>query len=565
MKFFKRKKINRDIEPDEIFMDSQNMPDFDVQQFEGRIETSISKRSLFIVGIFFFFILTVFSIKLSSLQVKKGEAYFKISERNSLNSEIIFADRGIIYDRNGIELAWNEAKEEDGEFGERAYIKEGGFGVLLGYVDVPKKDKFGFWWQEKFIGKDGLEKFHDASLNGENGSKFIEKDALGKIESENIVNEPVHGENLNVSIDSRLQSAMYNAIVDISSRIGYEGGAGVLIDIHTGEILVSTSYPEYSSQVMSDGEDSALIQQYLTSEQKSFLNRPISGLYSPGSIVKPFVAIGALHENVIKKDTRILSTGSIEIPNPYNPELSTIFRDWKEGGHGYVNVVSALGNSVNTFFYAIGGGYKNQTGLGIAKIDEYMKIFGVGEKTGVDLDGEVSGTVPSPDWKNRIFKGESWRLGDTYNTSIGQYGFQVTPIQMARSISAIANGGVIVTPSFSLESVSQTKKVSKDISKENYETIKEGMQNVVEDGTGMLLNVPYINVGAKTGTAQTGRGNKFVNSWSVGFFPYENPKYAFVVLMEKGPSKNDLSASFVMRTMFDFMRDNTPEYFEQNL
>ena len=246
MRFLKRKKINRDIEPDEIFMDSHNMPDFDVQQFEGRIETSISKSSLFWVGVFFFFIMTVFFIKLSSLQVKKGEAYYKISEKNSLNSEIIFADRGIIYDRNGVELAWNEAKEEDGEFGKRAYIKEGGFGVLLGYVDVPKKDKFGFWWQEKFIGKDGLEKFHDVSLNGENGSKFIEKNALGKIESENIVNNPIHGSNLDVSIDSRLQSAMYNAIVDLSSRIGYEGGAGVIVDINTGEILVSTSYPEYS-------------------------------------------------------------------------------------------------------------------------------------------------------------------------------------------------------------------------------------------------------------------------------------------------------------------------------
>lgn len=562
MRIFKRKKNINDIALDEIFMDSQNMPDFDTQQFEGRIERPISKKSLVALSSFFFLIITIFSFKLHILQIKKGEAYYKISERNSLNGQIIFADRGIIYDRNGVELAWNEEKEEEGAFGKRAYIEDGGFGILLGYVDTPKKDKFGFWWQEKFIGKDGLEKYYDDYLNGENGSKFVEKNALGQIESENIVNDPVHGQNLNISIDSRLQKVMYDSIVDLSDRIGYEGGAGMIMDISTGEIIVSTSYPEYSPQIMSDGGPSETIQSYLTNPRKPFLNRSISGLYSPGSIVKPFVAIGALNENIITKDTRILSTGSIEIPNPYNPELSTIFRDWREEGHGYVNVVRAIGDSVNTFFYAIGGGYKGQTGMGISKIDEYMNVFGVGEKTGVDMQGEVDGVIPNPDWKKRVFRGDAWRLGDTYNTSIGQYGFQVTPVQMIRSISAIANEGVFVTPSFSLESISEPKKISKDISSENYKIVKEGMRDVVKAGTGQLLNVSYINVAAKTGTAQTGAGNKFVNSWSLGFFPYENPQYAFVVMMEKGPSKNDLSSSFVMRQVLDFIHREAPEYFE---
>ena len=560
MRFFKRKRIQRDIEPDEIFMDSHNSQGFDTQQFEGRIETPISKNSLVFLAGFFIIVIFIFSFKLNSLQIKKGEAYYKISERNSLNGQIIFADRGIIYDRNGVELAWNEEKEEEGAFGKRAYIKSNGFGVLLGYVDVPKKDKFGFWWQEEFIGKDGLEKYYDEYLNGENGSKFIEKNALGEIESENIVNQPEHGLNLNVSIDSRLQSVMHDSIVDLSSRIGYEGGAGVIMDIFTGEIIVSTSYPEYDPSVMSDGSNQELIKEYLTSPKKPFLNRPISGLYSPGSIVKPFVAIGALNENIIDINSRVLSTGSIEIPNPYNPELSTIFRDWREEGHGYVNVVRAIGDSVNTFFYAISGGYKGQPGLGITKIEEYMKVFGVGEKTGVDMNGEVGGLIPNPDWKKKVFKGDAWRLGDTYNTSIGQYGFQVTPIQMVRSIAIIANEGVMVTPSFSLESISQPQKISKDISPENYQIIKDGMRDVVEAGTGQLLNVSYVDVAAKTGTAQTGVGNKFVNSWSVGFFPYENPRYAFAVMTEKGPSKNDLSSSFVMRQVLDFANQNAPEY-----
>jgi penicillin-binding protein 2 len=562
MNLFKKKRKIHDIDPDEIFIDSQNLSGFDVQQFEGRLEKPISKKSINLVLIFFIFIALVFSYKLSVLQIKKGEAYFAISQRNSLDGEILFADRGIIYDRNGVELAWNEAQEEEGLFGQRAYIKEDGFGLILGYVDSPKKDKFGFWWQENFIGKAGLEKYYDGILNGENGSKFIEKSALGEVVSENIINKPVHGENLNISIDSRLQSVVYDAIVELSENIGYEGGAGVIMDVRTGEIIVSTSYPEYNPSVMSSGKDREAINGYLTSTKKPFLNRVISGLYSPGSTVKPFVAIGALHENIINENTRILSTGFIEIPNPYNPELSTKFRDWREEGHGNVNVVRAIGDSVNTFFYAIGGGYKGQPGLGITKIEEYMNIFGVGQKTGVDFDGEVSGVIPNPEWKKRIFKGDAWRLGDTYNTSIGQYGFQVTPIQMVRSISIIANEGVVVTPSFSLESISQPRKISVDFSADDYRIIKDGMRDVVVAGTGQLMNVSYVDVAAKTGTAQTGPGNRFVNSWSIGFFPYENPKYAFAILMEKGPAKNDLSASFVMRKLLDWMNVNTPEYFE---
>ncbi len=562
MRLFKKKFRQVEIDLDEIFMDSHNIPQFDTQQFEGRIETSISKKSIVVLGTFFIAILLIFCWKLNSLQIVKGESYFTISERNSLNGHILFADRGIIYDRYGVELSWNEQKEEENSFGKRAYIDKGGFGLLLGYVDSPKKDKFGFWWQEEFKGLDGLEKYYDGTLNGTNGSKIIEKNAVGEIESENITNEPIHGQNLITSIDSGLQSAVYDAIVDLSGRVGYEGGAGIVMDVSTGEIITATSYPEYSPEIMSNGGDKEIVKQYLVDTRKPFLNRPLSGLYSPGSIVKPFLALGALNENLITKDTTIYSKGYIEIPNPYNPDQPTIFRDWREEGHGTVNVVRAIGDSVNTFFYAIGGGYNGQPGLGISKIEEYIKMFGIGEKTGVDLGGEVVGVVPDPEWKKKFFKGEVWRVGDTYNTSIGQYGFQVTPIQMVRAISAIANNGVMIKPSFSLESISQPERVKEEISPEDYETVKMGMRNVVEAGTGGLMNVGYVNVAAKTGTAQTGLNNKFINSWSVGFFPYENPKYAFVMMTEKGSSESELSASFVSRAMLDWIHINRPEYFE---
>lgn len=563
MRWRRRNNAHAGIDFDEILMDSHNIPSFDTQQFEGRIEQTISRRAIWLIGAFFVLAMLVFLWQLQTLQLKKGNAYFALSEKNSLDDEIIFADRGVIYDRNGVELAWNERtpEMEAFDYSHRAYIAVPGHAILLGYIKYPQKDKKGFYWQTHFEGAAGIEKSQDKILNGENGSKIIEVSATGDVFSENIINEPEHGTNLYLTIDSRLQSQMYESIKKLSDDIGYQGGAGAIMDIKTGELIVATSYPEYSPQALSDGTDKALVNSYLNDPKKPFLNRLVSGLYSPGSTVKPYIALAALYEGIITPNTTIMSTGQIEVPNPYDPEKPTIFRDWKEGGHGATNVTKALAESVNTFFYAIGGGYKGQAGLGISKIESYVKLFGIDEKTGVDIAAEASGTVPSPDWKKKIFKDATWRLGDTYNTSIGQYGFQVTPIEMLRAVSGMASSGTLVTPHVVGTNVSATSHVPKDFSENDFRTVREGMRSVVTEGTGGVLNVPYVHIAAKTGSAQTGFQNKFINSWVTGFFPYENPKYAFVVLMEKGPSEGERSASFAARGFFDWMRDNTPEYF----
>lgn len=563
----KKRKLNKiGIDFDEILMDSKNIHSFDTQQFEGRIEKTISKQSIWSLGLVFTLIFLIFAGRLHALQIKKGDEYLELSEKNSLDSQIIFADRGVIFDRNGVELAWNERTPEmtEFDFSHRAYTKEPGAGLLLGYVKYPQKDRKGFYWQTSFTGMDGIEKDYDADLNGDNGSKIIEINAVGNVSSENILNPPEHGKNINLTIDQRLQTAMFNSIKTLSEDMGYQGGAGAIMDIHTGELIVATSYPEYDGGVISDGSDTALINSFFQDTRKPFLNRLVSGLYSPGSIVKPFIAIGALNEGIITPEKSILSTGEIKVQNPYDPELSTTFRDWKEGGHGYSNVTKALAESVNTYFYAIGGGYKDQPGLGITKIEEYIRLFDIGNKTNVDILGEVAGTVPSPEWKKRIFKGDAWRLGDTYNTSIGQYGFQVTPVQMIRAISAIANGGTLITPHVVRETGLYEKHIEKDLSPEHYDVIQEGLRAVITEGTGQILNVPYVELAGKTGTAQTGAGNKFINSWTVGFFPYENPKYAYVMLMEKGPNESERSASFAFRTFIDWVNLNAPEYFAEN-
>lgn len=560
----RKRKLNRiGIDFDEIIMDSKNIHDFDVQQFEGRIETTITKNTIWVVGGAFVLALLVCAGRLHALQIKKGDEYRALAERNSLDSHVIFADRGVIFDRNGSELAWNERTPEMGEFdfSHRAYTDQPGTAVLLGYVKYPQKDKKGFYWQTQFAGMDGIEKSLDDRLTGENGSKIVEVSALGETASENILNAPEHGENITLTIDSRLQAAMYDSIRQLSEDIGYKGGAGAIMDLATGELVVATSFPEYSPEAITDGSDAALITSYFNDERKPFLNRLVSGLYSPGSIVKPFIALGALNEGLITPSTTILSTGKIEVPSPYDPEVVATFRDWKEGGHGVTDVRKALAESVNTFFYAIGGGYKGQKGLGVTKIEEYIRLFDIGNRTNTDMLGEIAGTVPSPEWKKRVFRGDAWRLGDTYNTSIGQYGFQVTPLMMLQAISGIATDGTLVSPHVVMDTPVRKKKIEKDLPAEDYAVIREGLRRVITDGTGQILNVPYAHLAGKTGTAQTGAGNKFINSWTVGFFPYEEPKYAYVLLMEKGPKEGDRSASFALRTFLDWVQLNAPEYF----
>ncbi len=570
----KLKKHNFMVEPDEIFLDSKNIGNFDRQQFEGRIEQPISKKTIVFLGLFFLLIAVVFGGRLSYLQISKGQAYFKRSENNTLEKVTLFADRGIIYDRNKIELAWNKKRATETvtntnlgtdpaivqDFEIRSYISNG-FAHLLGYVSYPARDKSNNLWQTEFVGKDGLEKQYNDALRGTNGSKIVETDAHGDVHGENIVNAPKRGADLVTTVDSRIQRELFTLIKNLSQDRTFTGGSGVLIDVTNGEILVSTSYPEYDPEVLSQGKDSKTISGYLNDKRKVFLDRTISGLYAPGSIVKPIFALGALKEGIIDPFTRIISTGSISIPNPYFPDQKTVFKDWK--AHGWTDVKQALAVSSDVFFYEIGGGFQNQKGLGIAKIGQYARLFGMGDKTGVDIPDEKSGTIPSPEWKLKNFANDPWRIGDTYHTAIGQYGFQVTPIEMARATAAIANDGTLVTPHFILgDTEKENMKSTIDISKEYFEVVHDGMRQAVTYGTAVALNVPYVDVAAKTGTAQLGVLKNKVNSWAIGFFPYEHPKYAFTIMMEAGPSTNGVGASSIMRQLLDWMSIYTPEYFQ---
>ena len=556
LKLRRNKDGGREIAPDEIFLDSSNLPDFDVHQFEGRFEKPISKRTIFFLGAVFVFVGMAFVWRVWSLQIAQGEVYRQKSENNRLDKIPIFAERGIIYDRNKTELAWNEP--QDNVFPRRVYTGKEGFSHILGYVVYPKKDAKGFYYRTELAGRDGVERKYNKVLAGKNGEKIIETDALMNILSESVIKHPQDGEPVTLTIDERVQNALFGFIKDLSYEKGFVGGAGVLMDVKTGDVIALASYPEYDSAILSDGSNRAKIRAFQTDPAAPFLNRAISGLYTPGSIVKPFVALAALNEKVITPEKQILSTGSISLPNPYYPELKSVFTDWK--AHGWVDVRRALAVSSNVYFYEVGGGYKDQNGLGIRRIREYIAKFGIGEKTGVDLPGEVAGVVPGPEWKKEHFNGEPWRVGDTYNTAIGQYGFQVTPIQMVRAVAAIATDGMLPVPHLAARTHTSPADISDGIDSRYFTVVKEGMRQAVLEGTAKGLNVPFVKVAAKTGTAEVGISKRRVNSWILGFYPYDNPRYAFVVVMEKGPRENTIGGLYVMRRLLEWMRANTPEY-----
>ena len=396
-------------------------------------------------------------------------------------------------------------------------------------------------------------------MKGENGSKIVEVNAKGVIQSENIINIPERGLDLVTTIDSRIQKELFILIKNLSEQSSFTGGAGIIMDVRNGEILASTSFPEYNSEILSLGNNKEEINKYINDKRKFFLDRTVSGLYTPGSIVKPFFALGALAEGIIDPYKKILSTGSISIPNPYFPEEESVFKDWK--AHGWTDMAQALAVSSDVYFYTIGGGFEGQKGLGIANIDKYAQLFGIGESTGVDLPDEKGGTIPSPEWKLLNFKGDPWRIGDTYHTAIGQYGFQVTPMEMVRAVAGIASSGTLVTPHFLLndsEKNNQTTVIN--LQKNYFDTVHNGMRQAVTYGTAVGLNVPYVEVAAKTGTAELGVNKNRINSWVVGFFPYENPKYAFTIMMESGPTES-ANATSVMHQLLEWMSIYTPEYF----
>lgn len=553
---FRKRRARRGFElnPDDIFLDSSNPSGFDQGRLEGRLEKPIDRSTFAGIGLVMLLMFTALIAQAANLQVLQGEQYADRSERNRLRPQVLFAERGAIVDRNGQALVYNE-QGEDG-FVRRVY-EYPGFSHLLGYVSYPKKDSSGNFYETRIEGLNGVEEAMDAVLAGENGTLLVEEDAHGSIQSSGTVKPTQKGETVTLSIDARAQRAFANAVRELADRIPFMGGSAILMDVHTGEVHALVSYPEYDPNVLSSGGPGDVIASYQSNPRSVYLDRAVSGLYTPGSILKPMVAAGAIYDGNVTPEQGIVSTGSISIPNPYDPSRPSIFKDWK--AHGWVDARRAIAVSSDVYFYAIGGGFAEFKGLGIERLKYWYDAFGLTSTTGIELSGEATGFVPTPDWKQERYD-DPWRLGDTYNTSIGQYAMQVTPLAAARATAAVANGGKLVKPTLVKDAPLSGQSVP--ISQEALRVAREGMRMGTTMGTSIGLDaLPFVEVAGKTGTAQLGVNNEFYNSWATGYFPYDNPKYVFVVVMERGPSTNAIGGIYATYQALTELNRTAPEYF----
>ncbi len=415
---------------------------------------------------------------------------------------------------------------------------------ILGYLGKVNKtdlEKNSGYFPTDDIGKDGLEVRYETVLRGTYGKKEIEVDALGRQTAVLAKENPVAGNDLILSIDIELQKKVEEVFKKHMAAAGVKRGAVIISDANTGEILAIDSAPFYDNNIFSGELNSADYARLLNNPNNPLFNRAISGEYPSGSIIKPIFAAAALEEKIITESTSFLSAGGIKIDKWFFP-------DWKLGGHGITDVKKALAESVNTFFYIIGGGLMQDNlkdykiiGLGARKLKEYATKFGLGAKLGIDLPGEATGLVPDPEWKEAVKK-EMWYIGDTYHMAIGQGDVLITPLQANVWTVAFANGGTIYQPHLVSTIAFQNGKVGvmapqiinkNFITQQNIGIVRKGLRDGVLYGSSSALRELNVAVAGKTGTAQWAT-NKKPHAWFTGFAPYDKPEIAITILMEEG-------------------------------
>lgn len=396
------------------------------------------------------------------------------------------------------------------------------FSHILGYTkDIDFKSTI--------EGAAGLESQYDAMLRGADGVRIIYRDAHGATLGEKKEQESRAGQTIKTTIDASLQRYFYTRFKESLTSLGKTAGVGLAIDPKTGEILALVSFPSF------DNNNPA---KYLMTGGNPLFNRAISGTYSPGSTVKPLVSLAALREKLVTPEFTVYSKGYLELPNPYDPEKPSKFLDWK--AQGLVDMYSALARSSNVYYYVVGGGCTAVTcngvgrskGLGINKLNQYWKIFGLGNKTGVDMPAEGVGFLPNPEEKEKR-TGQPWRIGDTYNVAIGQGDLQVTPIRLLTFFSSLANYGKEIKPHFLLPA--GEPEVTHDYSSwvDEIAAVRRGVRDVVAKPYGTanaLYDLPYKSSG-KTGSAQI-QNNAKTNAFFMGYGPSDDPRIAVLILVE---------------------------------
>jgi len=394
-----------------------------------------------------------------------------------------------------------------------------------------------------WVGRSGVEKSYEEVLRKNPGKLRAEKDALGNLISQEIISLPESGKSLVLWLDSELQTKIKEELEKQAKIVGTEKAVALAMDPKTGGILAMVSLPSFDNNLFQKGADQKALNSLLNDPKKSLLNRVIAGLYPIGSTIKPLEASAALQEKIISPDKKINDDqGFIVIPNPWDPSSPTIKRDWTI--HGWTDMRKAIAESCNVYFYTVGGGYEDQDGLGPTRIKKYLQLFGWGQKSGIDLAGEVSGFVPDKEWKKETLE-EPWVDGDTYNLAIGQGFIKITPLEVVTAFSAIANNGKLLQPQVVQKIIDSEKNVVQELKPQiirenfidpaNLQIVREGMRQAVTgvnspQASSIVLNSLPVSAAAKTGTAELG-GDRYHN-WVTVFAPYDDPQIVLTIMLE---------------------------------
>ncbi|MFA5129619.1 MAG: penicillin-binding protein 2 [Patescibacteria group bacterium] len=400
---------------------------------------------------------------------------------------------------------------------------------VLGYVGPISPDQYetkksNGYLRNDSIGKSGVEASYESALRGQAGESKTEVDAVGRPSALVVKTKPIDGSDVTLTIDLDIQHIAETALNEWIQKAHTSRGSAIVMDAQTGALLAAVSLPSFDDNIFAGRVSSTAYKALLADPNNPLFPRAWSGQFPSGSVIKPLIASAALQEGVITPNTTVLSTGGIQV-GPW------FFPDWKAGGHGSVNVRSALAWSVNTFFYYVGGGFQNFQGLGVDRLSAWMKKFDLGTTTGIDVPGEADGHVPTQEWKQDV-KGERWYIGDTYNLSIGQGDLLVTPMQIARMTATVANGGIMVIPHF-MDGPSNANPPKVDVDPANFEVVRAGMRDCVVYGSCRALSTLSIPISGKTGTAQW-RSDKPNHAWFTSFAPADHPQIVVTVMIEEG-------------------------------
>lgn len=543
------------------------------------------RRFLIPLGIAFLFLAGF--MRLFHLTIVKGSYYKYVAEDNRIKELHIEGIRGTIYDRKNRIIAESTKTDEKENIYQRTYFNGSALAHVIGYRQTASEDQLKhdacaqpLEVNDK-VGIKGIEAIFECHLRPIKGKKLVETDAYGKPIRTISQVEPHSGNDIKLSIDAEMQQKAYDIIeanaitstkeVDLpSKKISI-----VALEPKTGEVLMLLSYPTFNSQ---DFEDrTRKVAEYVKSEDKPLFNRATLGTYPPGSVFKPVVALGALQENVIDKDDTVQDNGFIKA-GPLT------FHNWFYLQYGKtdgaVDMKKSLQRSNDIYYYTIG------EKLSPEKMKKWAGLFGFGKRTGIEMD-EASGSIPSPFWKREVLK-EGWFTGDTYNFSIGQGYLLVTPLQIARASAVVANGGKLCKPTILKSGADENAEIAKDdgrcidmkIDKEHLQIVKEGMKAACESGgtgwpffdfrvkddsavvgedvdkesteSAQIAGTRRIEVGCKTGTAESQSKDHMPHAWFTIFAPYEKPEIVLTVMVENSGEGSNVAAPIAKEVLKEY-------------